>query len=448
MNTLTLLLAYTLFSILPLQACAPERSAQQENSEERLQWWSQARFGMFIHWGLYALPAGEWKGHQTEEYSEWLMYWEQIPVADYEKLAPSFNPEYFNADEWVKTAKIAGMKYIVITAKHHDGFSMFDSKVTRYDIVDATPFGRDPMKELAEACRREGIKLCFYYSVDRDWHHPDAQGNHLKQSNFWDYPEEDQKDFDKYFDEFVLPQLTELLTNYGPVGIMWFDGIGKKTAEQNERIIKLVHDLQPDCLINSRLGDWETYEWGDYRSMDDNVASDRDLGYGWENPGTLNYTFGYSKFDDGWKGLSEILEMLCGIASNGGNYLLNVGPMADGRIQPEAVSMLTEIGDWMQINSESIYNTQSCTLNQPEWGRFTCTEEELYVHIFEWPGGSLHIHSLGSKDPVEYEISEVRMLGMEEKLAWNQEDDYLSITLPEEKLGKYVQVLRISITPR
>jgi len=331
------------------------------------------------------VPAGQWKGEVTDEYSEWIMFHNRIPVKEYELIAARFNPVKFNAEEWVRLAKQAGMKYIIITAKHHDGFSMFDSSVTTYDIVDATPFARDPMKELSEACHREGIKFGFYYSIDRDWHHPDAQGNDFRQSNTWDYPDESKKDFDKYFEEFAKPQIKELLTQYGPLGIMWFDGIGKKMAEQNEEIIAMVRKYQPDCLINSRLGNWKTYEWGDYRSMDDNQVSNRDLGYGWENPGTINNTYGYNKHDTDWKSYTEIIRMLVDIASNGGNYLLNIGPKADGSIPAESVRVLQEVGKWMDKYGQSIYGTTAVPIEKPSWGRCTAEGNKLYLHVFDWP---------------------------------------------------------------
>jgi alpha-L-fucosidase len=348
---------------------------------ERTKWWRDARFGMFIHWGLYAVPAGQWHDTVSEhEYGEWLMFHLKVPVAQYEQVAKKFNPVKFNAEEWTKLARTAGMKYMVITSKHHDGFSMFDSKVTEYNIVDATPFGRDPMKDLAHACGKEGIKFGFYYSVDRDWHHPDAEGN------TWDYPNESKKDFQKYLDEFAMVQIEELLTQYGPLGILWFDGIGKKTDAQNEAILGLMRKHQPNCLVNSRLGDWKSYKWGDYRSMDDNEVSDRELGYGWENPGTLNNSYGYNKHDHDWKGPGEIVEMLVDIVSKGGNYLLNVGPKADGTIPTEAVSTLRAVGRWMDKYGESIYGTSASPIGQPEWGRCTAKAGKLYLHIFDWPG--------------------------------------------------------------
>jgi alpha-L-fucosidase len=375
----------TLFVLFISPAFCQAAPTPEPQRTERTKWWREAKFGMFIHWGLYAVPAGEWKGEVTDEYSEWIMYHNKIPVAEYEQLAKRFNPVKFDAGEWVRLARQAGMKYMVITSKHHDGFSMFDSKVTTYDIVDATPFQRDPMKELADACRNEGIKFGFYYSVDRDWHHPDAQGNRLRQSNNWDCPDESKKDFNKYFEEFAKPQIRELLTQYGPLGIIWFDGIGKKTTEQNEEIVAMVRKYQRNCLINSRLGDWMTYKWGDYRSMDDNEVSNRDLGYGWENPGTINHTYGYNKHDKDWKSATEIIHMFVDIASNGGNYLLNIGPKADGSIPAESVRVLQEVGKWMEKYGESIYGTAPGPIEKPEWGRCTAKDNRLYLHVFEWP---------------------------------------------------------------
>ena len=208
---------------------------------------------------------------------------------------------------------------------------------------------------------------------------------YLRQSNTWDYPDESKKDFDKYFEEFAKPQIKELLTQYGPLGIMWFDGIGKKTTEQNEEIIAMVRKYQPDCLINSRLGDWKTYEWGDYRSMDDNQVSNRDLGYGWENPGTINNTYGYNKHDTDWKSHTEIIRMLVDIASNGGNYLLNIGPKADGSIPVESVRVLQEVGKWMDKYGQSIYGTTAVPIEKPSWGRCTAEGNKMYLHVYDWP---------------------------------------------------------------
>ncbi|MHC4478060.1 MAG: alpha-L-fucosidase [Planctomycetota bacterium] len=352
---------------------------------QRVAWWKEARFGMFIHWGVYSIPAGTWKGQPQKGYSEWIMHKARIPIKEYEKLPPQFNPVKFDAEQWVKLAKSAGMKYMVITAKHHDGFAMYHSKVSPYNIIDATPFGRDPVKELAEACAKHGIKFGCYYSVDRDWHHPDAFCANKGQGNTWDYPDDSKKDFNKYLNEKALPQVRELLTQYGPLGIIWFDGVGTKTAEQNEQIIAMVRTLNPDCLINSRLGDWKRFVWGDYRSMDDDKVSDKLLPYGWENPGTMNRTYGYSTVEQRWRTPTQIIRMLADIASKGGNYLLNVGPTADGLIEAKAVRILQEVGKWMDKYGQSIYGTEGSPIGRPSWGRCTAKDNKLYLHIFDWP---------------------------------------------------------------
>src|SRR5215204_5781767 len=216
--------------------------------EQRLRWFREARFGMFIHWGLYSVPAGEWKGKLVPGLGEWIMNRAKIPVTEYEQLTNQFNPVKFNGEEIVRLAKNAGMKYIVITSKHHDGFAMYQSKVSKYNIFDATPFKRDPLKELADAARKAGIRLGFYYSQTQDWHEPDAIGND------WDFKNESTKNFQKYLDEKVKPQVTELLTNYGPIGLIWFDTPRNISKEQSRELVDLVHKLQPDCLVSGRVG--------------------------------------------------------------------------------------------------------------------------------------------------------------------------------------------------
>lgn len=366
--------------------------------EERISWWKHAKFGMFIHWGLYSVPAGEWKGDSIGGYGEWVMWRKKIPVKVYEQLTRQFNPVKFDAEEWVKLAKDAGMKYMVITSKHHDGFAMYHSKVSPYNVVDATPFKRDPIKELAEACRKEGIKFGCYYSIDRDWHHPDAFCANQGEGNTWDYPDDSKKDFNKYLREKALPQVREILTQYGRLGIIWFDGVGTKTAEQNEEIIAMVRELQPYCLINSRLGDWKSFKWGDYRSMDDNKVADELLPYGWENPGTINKTYGYSKNDQKWKSTKTLIRMLVDIASKGGNYLLNVGPTGEGVIPQPSVERLRAMGKWLEKNGESIYGTSGSPLGKLPWGRCTAKPGKLYLHVFNWPAdGKLEVPGLKDK---------------------------------------------------
>ena len=257
-----------------------EKQQVLNEKEQRMAWWHEAKFGMFIHWGVYSIPGGRWKGEPIVPTGEWFMFAAKMPIADYENLAGRFNPVKFNADEWVRIAKDAGMKYIVITAKHHDGFAMYGSKASKFNIVDATPFHRDPMKELADACKRHGLRLCFYYSQAIDWHEPDAAGN------VWDFPSEvgqkgPKADFPRYMQRKAMPQVRELLTQYGPIGLIWFDKPFRIQKEQSQEFVNLVHQIQPNCLVNSRVG----YDLGDYGSTIDNRLPD-DLRPGdWETPG-------------------------------------------------------------------------------------------------------------------------------------------------------------------
>ncbi|UUZ94197.1 alpha-L-fucosidase [Paenibacillus sp. P25] len=321
-----------------------------KSNTDKMTWWREAKFGLFIHWGLYALPAGIWKGREYPGIGEWIMKRAQIPVEEYERLAQEFNPIRFSAEEWVDLAVEAGMKYIVITAKHHDGFAMFGSACSAFNIVDATPFKRDPMKELAEVCAQRGIKLCFYYSQWQDWHHPDAAGNH------WDYPDQEAKSFERYMQEKGLPQIRELLTQYGPIGLIWYDTPMDITEEQSRAFAGAVRELQPDCLINSRVG----HHFHDYVSTGDNMIPANIYPVDWEVPATLNDTWGYKKNDNHWKSAKELVRLLVDINRKGGNYLLNIGPRADGTVPEASVSILREVGRWMRVNGEAIYGTSPC----------------------------------------------------------------------------------------
>src|ERR1700687_128056 len=315
--------------------------------DNRLDWFRDARFGMFIHWGLYAIPAGEWRGQPIAGIGEWIMLRARIPVNEYERLADRFNPVRFDADVWASLAAQAGAKYLVITAKHHDGFSMYKSQVSDYNIADATPFKRDPMQELSAACKRHGVRLCFYYSQTQDWHHPGGDGND------WDY-DEATKDFDGYVQKYVKPQVRELLTNYGPIGLIWFDTPKRMTTEQSRELVEWVHAIQPDCLVNGRIGNG----LGDYAESGDNTIPSETVQADWETPATINDTWGFKRLDDNWKSPADLVHKLVDIASKGGNYLLNVGPTAEGVIPQPSVERLQAIGVWLQTHGESVYGTR------------------------------------------------------------------------------------------
>jgi alpha-L-fucosidase len=340
-------------------------------NDPRLEWFRAARFGMFIHWGLYAIPAGVWQGQPIPGIGEWLMLRARVPAAEYEKLAARFNPLHFDAESWASVAARAGARYVVITAKHHDGFCMFKTELTKYNIVEATPFGRDPMLELAEACRKHGLRFCFYYSQTQDWHHPNGDGND------WDY-DEARKDFDGYVEQYVKPQVRELLTNYGPIGLIWFDTPKRMTREQGRSLVDLVHQLQPECLVNGRIGN----DLGDYAEARDNVIPDDAQRSDWEVPATINDTWGYKSDDHNWKSAAELVRKLIDVASKDGNYLLNVGPTASGIIPAPSVERMRAIGDWLKLNGESIYGTRAGPLQGIDGVRSTRRGEQAYLHAF------------------------------------------------------------------
>jgi len=394
---------------------------------KRLAWFREAKYGLFIHWGLYAIPAGEWKGKRSLGLGEWIMNRSQIPVKEYEQLAARFNPVKFDPDAWVQLAQDAGMKYIVITSKHHDGFAMFASKVSRYNIVEATPYKRDVLKALGDACAKRNMRLGFYYSQAQDWHEPGGAGN------TWDFgPDQgpdgkELKAYDEYLRNKAEPQVKELLTGYGPVALIWFDTPRMMTPERGKRFTDLVRSLQPTTLIDGRLG-----TDGDYRSTGDNVIPSETSTEAWETPATINDTWGYRTDDTNWKSPGQIALKLVDIVSKGGNYLLNVGPTAEGVIPEASQDILRTVGRWLKVNGEAVYGAgpspfgdefgeysargakdvrgNKLFLPQTEW-RVTTKPGKLYFTFFSEPRAPFELpamkntitraYRLADKAPVE-----------------------------------------------
>jgi len=390
---------------------------------ERMKWWREARFGMFIHWGVYSVPAGVWNGTNVQRSgAEWIMNRGKISMADYEKLPAQFDPEKFNAEEWVSIAKNAGMKYIVITAKHHDGFAMFHSQASAFNIYDATPFKRDPLRELADACAKAGIKLGFYYSQAQDWNHPGgaASGGH------WD-PAQDG-DMDKFIDTVDIPQVKELLTNYGKVAVIWWDTPVGMTPERAQKLLPLLK-MQPDIISNNRLDSKKIT--GDYGTPENKIPTNA-LASDWETCMTMNGTWGYRAADSKWKSTETLVRNLVDIASKGGNFLLNVGPTSEGLIPAPSVERLKEMGAWMKVNGAAIYGTSKSPLKeQPSWGRVTQKDTMLYLNVFDWPAdGKLSVPGLKNN------LSSAMLLATGAKLKTATAENGVTISVPTDAPDK------------
>jgi alpha-L-fucosidase len=403
--------------------------------DERMAWWRDARFGMFIHWGLYAVPAGTYNGKRVDGIGEWIMNNGKIPVKEYEKYAEQFNPIGFNADQWVRMAKNAGMKYIVITSKHHDGFCLWDSKVTNYDIMDATPFKRDILKELSAACKKQGVKLCFYHSI-MDWHHPDAQAPFYPNYND---TSKSNPNFDRYVETYLNPQIAELLTNYGPIGVLWFDGewIRDWTEPKGKDMYAYARRLQPKIIVNNRVGKGrkgmeglsKSDEYaGDFGTPEQQIPPSGLPGVDWETCMTMNDTWGYKEYDENWKSSEELIRNLADIASKGGNFLLNVGPTPEGLFPRAIERRLEEIGKWMAVNSESIYGTTASPIGRPDWGRCTAKGNKLYLHVFRWPADDkLEVPLAGVQVSKAYLLADKKHAG----LPVSSGQDQITVSVPK-----------------
>ena len=409
------------------------KTETEDEKNKRMEWWRDAGFGMFIHWGLYAVPAGQYK--DDKNHAEWIQETADIPVEEYELYAKQFNPVKYNAHDWVRMAKEAGMKYIVITSKHHDGFCLWDSKVSDYDIADRTPYKKDLLKELAAACEKEGIILCFYHSI-MDWHHPFAQGINHPEYNYGTGP---NPDFSRYVKDYMYPQLEELLASYGKIGVLWFDGewISEWTEKQGKSLYNHLRNIQPDLIINNRVGKgrqgmegMNAYEdaAGDFGTPEQEILEGTSS-MDWESCMTMNDHWGFNQFDSNYKSTETLIHNLLDIAAKGGNYLLNVGPTAEGLIPPESVVRLNEIGDWMKINGEVIHNTRG-TKHYREGDNIyyvrSKDDQYLYAVLMEWPGRSIHL-----KYAEPEHNSEMYLLGYEQALEWeDQKEEGIFVELP------------------
>ena len=379
--------------------------------DQRIQWWRDARFGAFIHWGVYADPAGEFEGRRSGSYAEHIMRSNTIPLATYkEQIVAHFNPSKYDANAWADLFRDTGMRYVIITAKHHDGFAMWPSDAYPYDIRQTKFKGRDPMRELAYACRERGMHFGFYYSHAFDWEHPDAPGND------WDYqqPGGDKKLhgaeawYDEnpelleraknYVDKKAIPQLLELIKNYQP-DILWFDTSGKLPFSEQIRIVEACRRAAPNVVINGRGARGVGRNWGDYANTADNPAEVRPFDGPWESIPTVNNSYGYHRHDKNFKTPEFFIQLIAKVAAKGGNTLLNVGPTGSGEIDPDTTRIFQGIGRWMRVNGESIHRTTRTPLDRQAWGDSTVRRNLLYLHVFDWPSdGQLIVGGLLS-DP-------------------------------------------------
>ena len=383
-------------------------TSSMKEHDQRLSWWRDARFGMFIHWGVYSRAGGEWKGQKVDGYAEHLMRKEKISRKEYLELAHGFNPVKFNADEWVSHAKQAGMKYLVITSKHHDGFAMYDSKVSDYNVVRQTAFKKDPMAALSAACKRQGIKFGFYYSHAFDWEDPDAPGNDWEYDNpggdkqlhgginWFDLHPELLPKAQRYVDEKAIPQIKELITKYHP-DILWFDTPSKLPLSENIRILKAIRAIDQQVVVNGRLARSAAISFGDYKNTADRPAEFYPTTGDWEAIPTTNESYGYHQYDSSHKPPSFFIQLLANAASRGGNLLMNIGPKGDGTFDDKDLHILQGIGKWMDKNGESIYGTTASPLPLQNWGVSTVKGNKCYLHVFHWPAdGQLYVGGLKS----------------------------------------------------
>jgi len=461
-KTLFLSLLFALFAQLLVGQTVQNNALKQ---------FKEGKFGMFLHWGLYAQTAGDWKGHKVKGGEHFMLY-ERIPVKEYGAIADQFNPVKFDADAWVKQASETGMKYIVFTAKHHDGFAMYNSASSDYNIVKRSPFKRDPIAELAKACKKYKIKLCLYYSLGRDWQDPDVPTNwpvKAGRSNTWDYPNEDEKVFNRYFERKVKPQITELLSNYGPIGALWFDTPELISKTESAGLKALVNKLQPNCLVNNRIGNG----YGDFSISEQSLLpSSKKV---WESCLTIGQNWGYNKYDSLWKSPEMLVRHLVEVTANGGNLLLNVGPKGDGTFPEWATARLKTIGKWMDINHEAIYaghpwlvmkenngeKTDNISIEQSKNAikdaifdgtpksltpdiYYTANDNTVYAFLRSWQKSDVLLKKINKST---LSVKNIELLGNSKKIKWVINNEGLSLDLPGDyNSGTQIPVYVLKIT--
>lgn len=405
-------------------------SAQQDERGKLFEW---GNYAMFVHWGLYSYLGNIWEGRTYYGIGEWLMNrsMADIDKDEYKAVARSFNPSHFNAEKIVQLAKAAGMKYIIITSKHHDGFAMYHSKVDNFNIVDATPFKRDPMKELAEACKKEGLGFGFYYSHNQDWTTPGASGAPKVDADG------NPKSFDDYFKNKCLPQVEEITKNYGDMVLIWFDTPGDIPKEYAEQLVEVVHRNQPKALVSGRVG----YDLGDYQTLGDMEIPLENIDGLWESVDVTNDAWGYSWYDENWKTPKQILQNLVSTIARGGTYMLNIGPDGLGDVPAAVTNTLMAAGKWINQYPQTIYGAgPSPWKHKLPWGDVVSQRNKLYLVVYEWPNsGRLYLPGLHSPIESAYILSGAK----KQKLSYKKEQNWIVLDIPYKRPDDLLSVIEL-----